>query len=79
MARETPSSIAPERGSPGDLRHLRRLVPFLRPYTLGILGALAALTLAAGTVLALGLGLRTLVDKAGRASAPTTPSCWIRR
>ena len=63
MARETPSSIAPERGSPGDLRHLRRLVPFLRPYTLGILGALAALTLAAGTVLALGLGLRTLVDE----------------
>lgn len=63
MTREALPSITSEKGSHGDLRHLRRLAPFLRPYTLGILGALFALTLAAGTVLALGLGLRTLVDE----------------
>ena len=63
MTREALTSITSEKGSHGDLRHLRRLAPFLRPYTLGILGALFALTLAAGTVLALGLGLRTLVDE----------------
>ncbi|WP_448206887.1 ABC transporter transmembrane domain-containing protein [Azospirillum sp. sgz302134] len=46
-----------------DLTPLRRLVPFLMPYKLQILGALAALTVAAGTVLGMGQGLRVLVDQ----------------
>src|SRR3546814_269822 len=49
--------------SPRDLRHLRRLGAFMRPYRLAIAGALLALTVAAGTVLALGQGLRRLVDE----------------
>ncbi|MCE2510240.1 MAG: ATP-binding cassette domain-containing protein [Alphaproteobacteria bacterium] len=57
-----PDASAPA-GSSRDLHHLRRLGPFLRPYGLGIAGAFGALSLAATTVLALGMGLRTLVDE----------------
>ncbi len=39
------------------------LGPFLRPYRLQVVGALIALTVAAGTVLGLGFGLRKLVDE----------------
>jgi ATP-binding cassette subfamily B protein len=46
----------------GDLGQLRRVGRFLRPYKVAIAGALVALTVAAGTVLALGFGLRRLVD-----------------
>ncbi len=46
-----------------DLKPLRRLLPFLKPYRLAIAGALMALTLAAATVLGLGQGLRILVDQ----------------
>jgi len=46
-----------------DLKPLRALVPFLRPYLPQILGASLALVVAAGTVLGLGQGLRTLVDR----------------
>jgi ATP-binding cassette, subfamily B, bacterial len=46
-----------------DLRPLRRLLPFLRPYWPQILGASAALIIAAATMLGLGQGLRTLVDE----------------
>ena len=46
-----------------DLGPLRRLVPFLLPYKLRILGAMAALTVAAGTVLGLGQGMRVLIDQ----------------
>ncbi|MEM8589964.1 MAG: ABC transporter transmembrane domain-containing protein [Pseudomonadota bacterium] len=46
-----------------DLKPLRRLVPFLRPYRRPILGALTALTVSAITVLGLGSGLRALVDQ----------------
>ena len=45
-----------------DLRPLRRLVPFLTPYRWRLAAALAALTLSASTVLALGVGLETLID-----------------
>jgi ATP-binding cassette subfamily B protein len=41
---------------------LARVVPFLRPYRLAVAGAAASLTVAAGTVLVLGVGLRRLVD-----------------
>ena len=46
-----------------DIRLLRRLWRFMRPYRLAIVGALVALTVAAATVLTLGLGLRRLVDE----------------
>ena len=45
-----------------DLRPLRRLLPFLAPYRWRVAAALAALTLSASTVLALGVGLETLID-----------------
>jgi len=45
-----------------DLGPLRQLIPFLLPYKLPIAGAMVALTVAAGTVLGLGQGLRVLVD-----------------
>ena len=46
-----------------ELARLRALARYLRPYRLQILGALVALTVAAGTVLGLGQGVRILVDK----------------
>jgi ATP-binding cassette subfamily B protein len=45
------------------LRVLTALFGFVRPYWRQAIGALVALVVAAGTVLALGQGLRTLVDK----------------
>ena len=45
-----------------DVRSLRRIGPFLRPYGWQIAGALIALTVAGLTVLALGQGLRQLID-----------------
>ena len=41
---------------------LRRLGRFLKPYRLFVLGAVLALTVAAGTVLTIGQGVRRLVD-----------------
>ena len=46
-----------------DLGPLRRLVPFLLPYKWRILGAVVALTVAAGTVLGMGQGMRVLIDQ----------------
>jgi len=45
-----------------NLRVLRRLFVFLRPYRLRVAAALAALTVAASTVLVFGTGLRWLID-----------------
>ena len=47
----------------GDIRSLRALVPWLAPYRSRILGAAAALMVAAGSVLVLGQGLRALIDE----------------
>lgn len=46
----------------GDIAHLARLWRFIRPYRLRIAAALAALLVAAGCVLALGQGLRHVID-----------------
>ncbi|MEM7441820.1 MAG: ABC transporter transmembrane domain-containing protein, partial [Pseudomonadota bacterium] len=51
-----------KRASRPDLKPLRLLLPFLRPYRKPIAGALTALTVSAVTVLGLGSGLRALVD-----------------
>jgi ATP-binding cassette subfamily B protein len=53
-----------------DLRPLAAILRFARPYRLQIAGALVSLLLAAGTVLALGSGLRVLVDQGVSAGDP---------
>ena len=54
--------------APVRLGALRLLLPYLRPYTARVIGASVALLLAAGLVLALGQGVRRLIDR-GFASA----------
>ena len=56
---------------PTDIRSLRLLAPYLRPYRGRVLAASAALLLSAGLVLVLGQGVRRLIDS-GFASADTT-------
>ena len=46
-----------------DLSSLRMLVPYMVPYCWQLVGAAIALMIAAGTVLAMGTGLRFLIDK----------------
>lgn len=53
------------------MRHVLRLARFIFPYRLKIAAAFCALVVAAGCVLALGQGLRHVVDKGfGSGSAP---------
>ncbi len=47
----------------GDIRSLRALMPWLAPYRSRVFGAALALTVAAGSVLVLGQGLRGLIDQ----------------
>ncbi|MCG5241075.1 ABC transporter transmembrane domain-containing protein [Azospirillum doebereinerae] len=65
MSRRSPldTNDAAADGRRRDLGPLRRLVPFLLPYKWRIAGAMLALTVAAGTVLGLGQGMRVLVDQ----------------
>ena len=51
-----------DRPAGGDLRRIHLLWRFVRPYKPQVAGASIALIVAAGTVLALGFGLRKLVD-----------------
>jgi len=64
MATSEPSSAR------RDYRALRRLLGFIRPYRLQVATALVALTVAAGTVLVFGAGLRWLVDRGFAAGDP---------
>ena len=59
----SPASSAPGETRRRDLKPLRLLLPFLLPYKLQIFGAMVALTVAAGTVLGMGQGMRVLVDQ----------------
>lgn len=52
-----------QRAARRDLKPLRQLVPFLKPYRRHIAGAMTALIVSAVTVLGLGSGLRALVDQ----------------
>ncbi|HLI13559.1 MAG TPA: ABC transporter transmembrane domain-containing protein [Alphaproteobacteria bacterium] len=66
MARSGDQSSAAspsERPKSRNLRYLRRIAPFLRPYKLQIAAAIAALVISASTVLVFGSGLRWLVDR----------------
>ena len=56
-------SDTPARPGSRDLRVLRRLFTFVRPYTGRVAAAAAGLSVAAGTVLVFGAGLRWLVDQ----------------
>lgn len=47
----------------GDVRLIRRLIPFLWPCRWHVAGALVAITIAAGTVLGIGQGMRVLIDQ----------------
>lgn len=47
----------------GSLSELRRLWVHVAPYKLAVAGAALALTVAAGTLLVMGVGLRTLIDQ----------------
>ncbi|CAK0765901.1 ATP-binding cassette, subfamily B, bacterial [Azospirillaceae bacterium] len=53
-----------------DLGPLRRLLPYLQPYLWPIMGALLSLAVAAGAMLAMGQGLRLLIDKGFSAGDP---------
>lgn len=53
-----------------DLRPLRQLMPWLRPYGWYIAGAVLSLTVAASTMLAFGQGLRLLIDRGFAAGDP---------
>ena len=57
------ASIAEKRASSRDIRVLRAVGGYLRPYARQVLAALVALVVAAGTVLSLGQGLRFLIDQ----------------
>jgi ATP-binding cassette subfamily B protein len=61
----TPTSSAKlsDRETSRNLSSLRAIVPFVTKYRLQLIGALIALITASGTVLALGNGLRMLVDE----------------
>jgi ATP-binding cassette subfamily B protein len=54
--------IAGNERRPGDLRSLRLLLPYLRPYRGRVVAAASALLLAAGLLLTLGQGVRHLID-----------------
>jgi ATP-binding cassette subfamily B protein len=52
-----------DRAKSRDIKQLLQLFAYLKPYRLRLVGASVALVIAAGTVLALGQGLKFLVDK----------------
>jgi ATP-binding cassette, subfamily B, bacterial len=54
--------LGSKRDSSRNLRPLRRLTAYLRPYRGHVVGALIALVLASAAVLSLGVGLRHLID-----------------
>jgi len=63
---------ADERERARNLRPMSRLLPYLRPHRRAVIGAFAALVLAALMVLALGRGLQALIDYGFHAEV-TTP------
>ncbi|MCH7634332.1 MAG: ATP-binding cassette domain-containing protein [Proteobacteria bacterium] len=68
QSQDARAAEAPQRA--GNLDQLVHLYRFVRPYWPAVAGALVALSVAAGTVLVMGLGLRRLVDE-GFASGDT--------
>jgi ATP-binding cassette, subfamily B, bacterial len=56
-------SVDQDRENGGNIKVLAAIWPYLRPYLAAVLGAGVALIVAASTVLALGQGLRFMVDR----------------
>ena len=69
-AQRTISTDGAGRPSSRNLRQLRRLGRYLRPYRWQVAGTLVALVLAAGSVLVFGVGLRYLIDGGFGAGRP---------
>jgi len=63
MSSAVPAPLSDEARARGSLKLLVELWRFVRPYKPQLAGALGALLVAAATVLALGMGLRRLVDE----------------
>ncbi len=63
MSSAVPAAVRDEARARGSLKLLVELWQFVRPYSLQLVGAVTALVIAASTVLALGMGLRRLVDE----------------
>ena len=63
MSGSVPGPQRDEARARGSLKLLVELWQFVRPYSLQLAGAMTALVLSSGTVLALGMGLRRLVDE----------------
>ncbi len=59
---QTTTGESPQPAPSKDLSQLRHILRFVLPYRWQMLGALVSLTVAAGTVLVMGAGLRRLVD-----------------
>jgi ATP-binding cassette, subfamily B, bacterial len=70
MAR-APKQLSPDRPVSRDFRVLFDILKFLRPYRGAAVGATLALLVAAGTVLALGPGLKFLIDQGFGEGDPT--------
>lgn len=62
MARGLRDQI-PERPASRNIKQLTRILGFLRPYRARVAGAGVALVVAAGSVLAMGQGLRRVIDQ----------------
>jgi ATP-binding cassette subfamily B protein len=71
MSQAVPAPIGDEARARGSLKLLVELWQFVRPYKPQLAGAMAALLVAATTVLGLGMGLRRLVDEGFAASDAT--------
>jgi len=63
MSGAVPGAAGDEARARGSLKLLAELWRFVRPYGLQLAGAMTALVITSGTVLALGMGLRRLVDE----------------
>ncbi len=62
MPRNKQNTLAEQRPPSRDLRVLKQLLTFLRPYRSAVLGAAVALLIAAGAVLGFGMVLQRVVD-----------------
>ena len=63
MARRSQTKPGLDRPTTRSVKPLRGLLPYLKPYRAQMLGALLSLTVSAVTVLAIGQGLRALIDR----------------
>jgi ATP-binding cassette subfamily B protein len=69
MSESPPNPLSPQNPS-RSLKPLRRMLPWLMPYKKPMLGAFLALLASSGTVLAIGGGLRAVIDRGFAANDP---------